>query len=942
VAETILAQDNDQIEAHAVRAAALYDLRQYEAAAKAAEAAQKLAPNHLLAIRVRAQALIDGHLDKDLPLAIRLLQVYVREQPTDTERQRLLIHALRKAGRSPEEIIEALKVAVANAPPEEQPSLMLKLAATYLEARDPAKVIEMLEEMARRDSSLQSAQWWQFYGDAQRQDGQSEAALQSYHQGLELDPTHQLLLERSAEVSENLGDWPRAAEGWQRLVEVNPDYSKAHLGLAQARRHQGDPSGALSAVQRALVVETEYGRKAEGYQLKAKILDTLERPQQEIAEAYYEAGRWRYWNSEFQAAADLFKRASKLNDQHLPTYWYWADTLRVQSDTTIAPYVDRDKIKRSLEVWEMGFKHGRPSTGYPDFSWAYVSRALINEQLARLRDDIRLELWWEAIVYLSQAILLNKTEANRWAYLGRLHRFLENKATALQATRQALAYNSGNLALDERAVILADVGDFSAALELIDKRQNLASGGWLNGIKAYVLYFEGQYEVALQLLNSSVESEDDIWSRNLRASCYRMLDKLSSAHDDYAWIWERHTDPAFSHIDNQSRFAWAAARLASLSNQPELLDEAIKIFEKLRGDPTQRVSSDLAICLFTRGGPSDVERGKQCLEEGLRQAINAPELESNLKHDLPLLEKQLSQWPHGEQVRAVLEQVKPKIKARRDELETARPHSAEEEIVQAEQELKKEVENPERRGPTQGWARIGAQAELARLYTEKKQWSEAAAIYQLLQKESDRFPEAHVGLESIVDELQKEGDSHLEEGDASEAVELFRQALSWERELSRPDKLATLQERLGFGLLQDNKPDAALSQLTQALNFVCESFANDKKRQADLHSQLGYINSELRDLANARRNFIKAIELYQGNGTLTPGESLGTVCRSLLKSVRDYWALEDVWKAFTDETTTDESLRSDLAAARKSLANYLDELYQLSEQSGKSSNNRWC
>jgi len=111
-----------------------------------------------------------------------------------------------------------------------------------------------------------------------------------------------------------------------------------------------------------------------------------------------------------------------------------------------------------------------------------------------------------------------------------------------------------------------------------------------------------------------------------------MLNKLSSAHQDYAWIWERHTAWEFSHIDNQSKFGWAAYHLASLSNQPELLDEAITIFEKLYGDPTQRVSSDLAVCLFTRGKPGDVERGEQCLEEGLQQAINPLELEGYLKH----------------------------------------------------------------------------------------------------------------------------------------------------------------------------------------------------------------------------------------------------------------------------------------------------------------------
>ncbi|MCI0421739.1 MAG: FHIPEP family type III secretion protein, partial [Acidobacteria bacterium] len=504
--------------------------------------------------------------------------------------------------------------------------------------------------------------------------------------------------------------------------------------------------------------------------------------------------------------------------------------------------------------------------------------------------------YWAAIVYLNRAILLRELEAYRWVWLGHLHRVLENEAAALQATRKALECEANNLiALDERAAILANIGDFAVALETIEKRLKQEPNPWLSDVKAYVLIYQEQYEDALELLNRTVETGDDLWNHNLRAICYLKLDEALSAQKDFAWIWERHTDPAFAVIDNQSPFGWAAYNLALLSNQLDLLGQAINIFEELdRREAAQRVSGDLGACYLTRGQPGDIERGETYLEESIEQAINARELEGMLKYTLAFLEKRLSQWPHGEQVRAVLERVKPKIEARRDELEKARPRSAEEEIRQAEQELKKVVADPERKGPTDGWAELGARVELARLYTLQNRWLEAALIYRDLQA-SERFPEAHLGLGNAINGLLAEGNRVLKEG----------------------------------------QPDKALAHFTSALSLVPESFADDKKSQADLYSRMGCAYFELQDLINARTHFFKAIELYREDSTSQPGEALGLVCRALLRNTGRYWALEEEWQAIEAETN-DERLRGDLAVARVSLRKYLDELYQLSAQAGES------
>ena len=790
IAQAILERDRDRIEAHTVCAEAFYDLGEYEKAVAAAHQALELTPTHLPAILIKARALIAGRRDIDLTQAIRLLQVYVRERPSDAESQRLLIRTLREAGRSPEEMAEAVK----NAPRDDQPSLIEELAA----------------------------------------------------------------------------DW---------------------LSLAHVRYRLGEMQEAMTELDESLGLESDYARAAEGYRLKADILTALARPTEEVAEAYYEAGRRRHWNNEHQSASDMFARAVTINSLHQPSYWYWADTLMVMSYTPAPPYVDKEKILGSLSVWEEGYKIGRPSVDGVDFSWAYITRALMNDQLSRLYDDRRLALYWEAIVYLNRSILLLEAKALSWGMLGRFHRGLENEAAALQATHRALEIDpDAPSALDERAGILTNMGDFVAAQEVIAKRLSLEPSEWLNGVKALTLFFQDRYQDALALLE-----EDSIWNHNLRANCYHMLNDLQSARKECEWVWERRDDPAFDYIDNRSSFGWAAYHLATLLDRVELYDEAVRIFKELSKDSSQRVGCDIGIILLARHKPGDVEKGEEQFEVGIRQAINARELEGILKFDLPLLEQNFSRLSDAGPAREVVKRIKPKMEARRDLLASEFPRSAEDEIRLAERELKKVAESPDGKGDTQGWARLGADVELARLRAGQKMWNEAATAFQrLLQLEPERFPEARIGLETALDGLQKAGDQLLKEGKPAEAIEQFE----------------------------------------QAHRFAAESATAEGERESELLCRIGYVKFALGDFAEARRNIIRSLQIHRARDTGGAGKALGDRLRSLLTGVTSYWALDDELRTLAEASVSDQSLRDDLAAARMALADYPDEFFRLSSQSG--------
>jgi len=122
--------------------------------------------------------------------------------------------------------------------------------------------------------------------------------------------------------------------------------------------------------------------------------------------------------------------------------------------------------------------------------------------------------------------------------------------------------------LDERAAILANVGEFDAAEEVVDKRRAAAASVWADGVKQYILSEKRQYKEALDLIRQ--------WSRlNLKISgistcgarCFRMLGDKEHAEQDYRAIWNRYDAKAF---ESQITFGTAAYYLGDIERSIEI------------------------------------------------------------------------------------------------------------------------------------------------------------------------------------------------------------------------------------------------------------------------------------------------------------------------------------------------------------------------------------
>ncbi len=608
----------------------------------------------------------------------------------------------------------------------------------------------------------------------------------------------------------------------------------AHYTLAQLYNKLGSYELALQELNQAL----DLGLAGEGMhpeapamQLKAQILEVTHQPT-EAAICYYEAGRYFYWSDAYVRAQEQFRNAAALRSNHGPTYWYWADALRMRTNEPESSDKIQDIVDECLKVWNTGFQLDPPTS--EEYAWAYVTRARINEQRVNLPNESPWVMWWEAIIYLERAILLGQQNASTWVYLARCYNNLNSESNSLKATSVALEYDGKDLnALFEQALILANIGQFDAAEERINKcLEQEPNASWLDSVRAFVSFYKERDEKVIKLDDILEKDPSNIWFLAFRASCYR-------------WLGNH------------------------------------RIFENMLKEPTQDPYFNLGLCYLTQ---SELKRGEEYPLEGIRRMKSGFQLD-DLKPDFEDIEKLIATQPpeRWALVQKIYKRLKQAVKKQRIKLQ---------EPLSADDELKQVIKKYPRDSKAGKWGWLGAHAGLGRIYMEEKRWDEAAKTYRLLLKESTLFPEARVGLETVANGLQEEGDARLKEGKFQDALERF----------------------------------------ARVLTFVPASLSHDKLMQGDLYTRSGLAHFFLRKPASARKCFAKAIQCYRQNEVAVPGITIGKITRSLLSNVTNYWFIEDEWNALIDNAGVDESLRSELATARRVWADYLDELFKLSEQ----------
>ena len=708
--------------------------------------------------------------------------------------------------------------------------------------------------------------------------------LNQYDRAVELcRETSKQSPERAHELSSLIVGQDALPPVWRERPEGN-----AQLILARLNQALGRFKEALAAIDSAIGLglsdETRYP-DAPALRLRGEILEQLG-DVREAAKAFFESGQHYQWRSEYESSTRILRQSLELDRDYAPTYWYLANALYMLSGTSDKG-ARKERLGEAWDLWEAGYGIQQPD---PTWSWVYVLGALVRSSLSEAHEERGLGLrehLWEAVTYIERALLLNQDEARWWAFLGGSHRSLENQSAAVHATGVAMERNNEDtVVLQERATVLGDLGAFEAAEPAIERLRQLSPSHWADAVKAFILMFVPERrDEAMGLIETAVRAQpDDTWYREVRALGRQLQGEPDGARSDYEFLYEK---LGSSRIN--SAFAWAAYNLDRI---PEAIQSYQDRLERDVGWTPTFALRGLGLCHLRLG---DAARARSRLDAGIEGAINIRELDEFLHAELTVAERKLQDQTGSSELRDLLTWARNKAVERRDQLTPKSSTLEGEELAKlAVAELQRTAE-----GRTEtNWSWCGARAGLARLSAQNGRWAEAAEIYQLLlQRQPGRFPEARLGLEKACDGLVAHSDA----------------------------------------LFKDGQSEKAREQITRAFNVCDVSMSGGKKRQADLHARMALIHFSSGAFPASLSDFAKALQLYREEGEASPGDGAGRVCRSLLRDPSHYWALDGFLESAGEGPSTEEILRDNLAAMRRSFEGYLDEFYQLSAQSGESS-----
>lgn len=650
-------------------------------------------------------------------------------------------------------------------------------------------------------------------GECLRADGSLEEAEQAFLSAIDADRSLSDGYVGMGLVSQDRRRWHQSRDWYDDALDAAGDDAALGLLLAPApgnlywqlgrRLRTHEPARALEALDCALRLGVAWWKghpKRKVFADRGDILLLLER-RGEAAASYYEAGRRYCWIGEARAGLPLLRRACELDPEHAPARWQLSDALRLLSYRPDFPYVDQELAQEAADLWDRGLRIRRPDEST---AWAFLTRALLNEQFEKLTSRLG-ACYWETVRLLEQAVLLSPSYATAWAYLGQHHRLLGNLATARHATERALAIDPSDLsALEQHAAVLLQQADYAGAEQFALRRLDRAREPFPELVAATAMLMSGRSEQALEVLDDALAAvPDDVELRSWRALAHSVAGHPDAAREDHERVWGHRTGPL--PRDLRPLVARAALHLghvdAAVEHCTALHDVDVHGSAPLAGG--------LGLALLVRRSRDDVAHAAHLLRSGI-EATQQPHPLRVLSDLLVPATRALAGPRLTDEDRAMLADVSRLARARSDVL-VQHPRTAAQELADV---LAAEVSD------ATDDRRLAAAAGLARLALDERRAEEAADRYAVLVQAGD-VPEAECGLlraaERLRDELDARGPERLDSvgEDALRLARLLEEAAPGQRQL-----LAELRARAGMSALlcRDTSRDRAqLSAVAQLL-----------------------------------------------------------------------------------------------------------------------------
>lgn len=708
------------------------------------------------------------------------------------------------------EVLVASNVAVTDV--AKRVALLMFLGRIYLyelsDVTTARKWVDQAVDLAPDDGRSQAA-----LGECLRVSGDLDQAREQATRAIQLSGHLPDGYIGAALVCEDQKSWHRALDFYDNAIEVAGETARFGELLAPAlaglywqlarRQRKQEPALALEAIDRALsrgVRWSDEYPERRALRDRGEILEALRRPG-DAAESYFEAGQRYCWLGKLATARPLLEKACELAPEHAVAHWQLSEVLRVLSYRKTAPFVDGDLVDLSKTHWETGHALQRPDAGA---AWVYLGRALLNEQRWLLSKDP--DLFWESLVFIECALLLNLDYATGWAYLAHYYRLLGYLQIALYASDKALSIDPGDVAaLEQRSAILAMLGRYGEAEEMVDRRLEQAEEWWPVALKAYIELRTGRPELALEHIERAVAAvPEDEQYRALRGTCLRRLGQPEQSDEDFRWIWDHRDEPRSASWQPQT-VAGAGYLLGQFDDAERILRAALA--KKTIGLP--ELWSGLGQVRLARNDPArdDVAKGVRALERAIALISNAGQLDDLLGFDLDELERILAARPGSGPAQQALTDVRALVRDRHEALSRSAPT--------ADGELGDNAET----APADSMTWLAARAGLARTACAGRGWDAALDAYLALMSRPS-FPEADVGLARVIGHLRDDADRLAANGLAGRAREKYETLLGYAREQlgAQPGITAGLALRAGFAALTESDDRAAYRHLSLAIS----------------------------------------------------------------------------------------------------------------------------
>lgn len=208
-------------------------------------------PKRLIEVSNLYDEAVERFGDGDVEGALRVLRELVAKQPDSSQAHQELAYVLYQSRQLPE-AIGVLEGALRNG--VQDASLLGLLGAYLLEAGDARRVVELLEDVVRRDPAYAEAH--NYLGIAYSRLGRFEDATREYQLLLELDPSSASAHNNLGSLALTRGDVGAAIKHFESALAFDPDHASTHNGLGVAHARNGNFEEAIESWRRAVELDS--------------------------------------------------------------------------------------------------------------------------------------------------------------------------------------------------------------------------------------------------------------------------------------------------------------------------------------------------------------------------------------------------------------------------------------------------------------------------------------------------------------------------------------------------------------------------------------------------------------------------------------------------------------------------------------------------------------